>query len=53
MNRVGFASRLGAAVAALAGTVAIVWALSSYAYPGAPDFEPGLMAHTAHAGACS
>jgi hypothetical protein len=53
MNRVSFASRLGAALAALGTTAGIVWAMSAYAYPGAPEFQAPPMAGAARSGTCS
>jgi hypothetical protein len=53
MNRVSFTSRLGAALAALGTTAGIVWAMSAYAYPGAPEFQAPPMAGAARSGTCS
>lgn len=46
-------TRLGAALLALGATSSIVWAMSSYAYPEAPPFMWGELAHGVHSPACS
>lgn len=45
--------RLGAALVALATTSSIVWAMSSYAYPQAPQYTWGEMARMAILRACT
>ena len=53
MNRVGLKWRVAAAVLAFGTTGSIVWAMSDYAYPTAPEYQVGQMARTLHWASCA